>query len=347
MTKYQVSFYSEIPVFNNHSPGETLGYIIEYCKRAEEYRYVGSLIYFSHSTLDPWIIAQIVLENTREHIPLVAVQVNYYHPVTVIKAIQTLEYLYRRKVNLNFITGANKSELNEINQHLDHSSKYKKMEEFIQILSANLMQTSNFEFIGDYFKINKLNLSPAITNSTHHPDYFISGMSEDSMSVASRCGSNIITHPEPLEYFQSFSNKCKSYGIRDIGIRIQIIARATSVEAWDYANSQYKYNEFDIASVRIKKNSDSEWLRRISSISMKYLSTDTVYWMGAFVKGRSNCPSLVGSYEEVANYLKGYIDRGVRSIIIHDLFTEEQFYHMSKVREQLLTIGEVGELFEH
>src|SRR3954468_22613325 len=43
----------------------------------------GMLVYTDNGLLDPWLVSQIVIENTKQLAPLVAVQPVYMHPYSV------------------------------------------------------------------------------------------------------------------------------------------------------------------------------------------------------------------------------------------------------------------------
>ena len=55
--------------------------------------FAGILVYTDNSLVDPWLVSQIVVENTEHLCPLVAVQPVYAHPYTVAKLIASLAHL--------------------------------------------------------------------------------------------------------------------------------------------------------------------------------------------------------------------------------------------------------------
>ncbi len=65
----------------------------------------GMLVYTDNSLVDPWLVTQIVLENTQHLAPLVAVQPVYMHPYSVAKMISSLAFLYERRICLNMVAG--------------------------------------------------------------------------------------------------------------------------------------------------------------------------------------------------------------------------------------------------
>lgn len=57
--------------------------------------------------------------------------------------------------------------------------------------------------------------------------------------------------------------------------------------------------------------------------------------MGAYLSGNNNNPYLIGSIEEVSNYLCQYLKIGVNSILIPDLYKEEDFEYAKEVMRML------------
>ena len=52
----------------------------------------GILVYTDNGTVDPWLVAQVIVENTRRLCPLVAVQPVYMHPYSVANMVATLGF---------------------------------------------------------------------------------------------------------------------------------------------------------------------------------------------------------------------------------------------------------------
>src|SRR5882672_8376888 len=68
--------------------------VIRTARWSEDAGCTGMLIYTDNSLVDPWLISQIIIENTRSLCPLVAVQPVYMHPFSVAKMVASLAYLY-------------------------------------------------------------------------------------------------------------------------------------------------------------------------------------------------------------------------------------------------------------
>src|SRR5690349_14512360 len=78
---------------------------------SEAARCTGILIYTDNSIVDPWLVSQCVIQNTRTLCPLIAVQPAYMHPYSVAKMAATLAFLHGRRVYLNMVAGGFKADL--------------------------------------------------------------------------------------------------------------------------------------------------------------------------------------------------------------------------------------------
>jgi alkanesulfonate monooxygenase len=79
--------------------------VIEVARWSEEAGCEGILVYTDNSLVDPWLVAQLIIQNTTRLSPLVAVQPAYMHPYAVAKMVSSLGHLYGRKIYLNMVAG--------------------------------------------------------------------------------------------------------------------------------------------------------------------------------------------------------------------------------------------------
>src|SRR6266487_3494302 len=85
--------------------------VIDVARWSEEAGCEGVLIYTDNSLVDPWLVSQIIIQNTSHLYPLVAVQPTFMHPYSVAKMVASLGHFYRRSVYLNMVAGGFKSDL--------------------------------------------------------------------------------------------------------------------------------------------------------------------------------------------------------------------------------------------
>jgi len=65
-------------------------HVIDVARWSDEAECRGILVYADNSQVDPWLVSQIIVQNTKTLCPLVAVQPVYTHPYTVAKLVTSL-----------------------------------------------------------------------------------------------------------------------------------------------------------------------------------------------------------------------------------------------------------------
>ena len=98
----------------------------------------GMLIYTDNGLVDPWLLAQLVLENTENLCPLVAVQPVYMHPYSVAKMVSTLAFLHGRRIFLNMVAGGFRNDLIALDDDTEHDDRYERLVEYTEIIKGLL-----------------------------------------------------------------------------------------------------------------------------------------------------------------------------------------------------------------
>lgn len=284
----------------------------------------GILVYTDNSLVDPWLVAQIIVQNTRRLSPLVAVQPAYMHPYTVAKMVSSLAHLYGRKVYLNMVAGGFKNDLAALNDTTPHDKRYARMVEYTTIVQELLRSSSAVTYRGEFYTIDKLRLTPPLPPELM-PGVFVSGSSDAGEAAASVLGATAIKYPQPAENEASDAAK-------NSGIRIGVVARESADEAWRVAQERFPGDrKGQLAHLLAMKTSDSEWHQQLSNMAKTTAGDDNPYWLWPFENYNTFCPYLVGSYERVAQELSKYIARGFSTFILDIPPAREELRHIAEV----------------
>ena len=113
------------------------------------------------------------------------------------------------------------------------------------------------------------------------------------------------------------------------GIRVGIIARPTSAEAWSVAIERFPGDrKGQLAHQLAMRMSDSVWHKQLSEMAQATGDLQGVYWMWPFENYQTFCPYLVGNYEEVAEELSRYIRSGHQTFILDIPPAREELNHV-------------------
>src|SRR6202451_895983 len=110
----------------------------------------GILVYTDNSLIEPWLVAQIIIQNTNRLCPLVAIQPAYMHPYAVAKMVSSLAHLYGRRVYLNMVAGGFKNDMAALNDTTPHDKRYARLVEYTTIIQDLLKSSSSVSYAGEF-----------------------------------------------------------------------------------------------------------------------------------------------------------------------------------------------------
>ncbi len=302
--------------------------VVEVARWSEQYGCKGILVYTDNSLVDPWLVSQVIIQNTEALCPLVAVQPVYMHPYTVAKMITTLGHSYGRRIYLNMVAGGFKNDLSVLNDMTPHNKRYVRLVEYTTIIKQLLASPAPVTFEGEFYKLDKLKMTPPLDPSLF-PGIFVSGSSETGLEACRTLGATAVQYPKP-------ANECPSPpdGL-DCAVRVGIVARAKDDEAWQIAEQRFPEDRKGHLTHQLAmKVSDSVWHKQLSQMAEESRSHRNVYWLRPFETYKTFCPYLVGSYERVAQELAKYIRIGYNTFILDIPPNEEELHHTSIVFEE-------------
>ncbi len=286
----------------------------------------GILIYTDNSMLDPWLVAQTIMEHTFHLSPLVALQPVYMHPYSAAKMVTSLSALFDRRIDLNLVAGGFRNDLLALNDPTPHDKRYERLTEYTKIMLDLLADSAPVTYEGEFYQVRNLVLTPPIARSLM-PHVLISGSSPAGLAAARSIGAIPVQYPEPPSHYATSGTGVTG----SCGLRVGIIARADEEEAWRVAIERFPDDrEGQITHKLAMKVSDSVWHQRLGEIGRSGSGAPrrSPYWLGPYENYKTFCPYLVGSYETVAEALSGYLAAGYDTLILDIPALEAEFDHI-------------------
>lgn len=322
-----IEIFSTCPQSFDKNKQEYIDCVRKVSRWSEDCGCKGILVYADNRLVDPWLVSQVILESTEKLSPLVAVQPAYMHPYTVANMITTYGYLYNRRIYLNMVAGGFKKDLEALNDQTPHDDRYVRLTEYTTIIAELLKGEKPVSFNGNYYKINKLSLSPPLGENLF-PGIFVSGSSDAGLNAARKLGATAVQYPHPVnEYDQNLTEDSLAYGIR-----IGIVARSKERDAWETAYQRFPPSrEGQLMHKLAMKTSDSVWHKKLSELDENIKNEESVYWLHPFKNYKTMCPYLVGSYERVAGELSRYMEIGYRKFILDIPPDQKELIHINRV----------------
>ncbi|MGE5323515.1 MAG: LLM class flavin-dependent oxidoreductase [Actinomycetota bacterium] len=289
---------------------------------SEEYACTGILIYTGNDTyLEPWCVAQMMMERTSSLSPLVAVNPVYLHPFTAARLSASFAYLYRRPVFLNMVTGAAISQLEALGDSCSHDDRYERMREYLLIMKGLVGSSRPFSFEGRFYRVKNLQL-PVDVSPELQPCFVLAGQSSAARRICNMSGAvGMHMLHSGLEHAIAESR----------GIHFGIVTRPTSNDAWKAARALFPPDEDGREIVDLSMgNTDSVWKFRMRFEAEQPDISESGYWLEPFRNARADCPYFVHCYERTASLIAGLIRGGVDMFILDIPASDEEYHHVAK-----------------
>ncbi len=307
------------------TPDGYLKRVADVARWSENAGCTGILIYTDNTLVDPWMVSQVILQNTASLCPLVAVQPVYMHPYSVAKMVWSAGVLYGRKMFLNMVAGGFKNDLIALGDATPHDSRYQRLVEYTLIIRQLLDGDAPVTMDGQFYKVSGSKLGARLAPELL-PGILVSGSSEAGLAAAREMGATPVKYPEPLA-----STDATSRANSHCGVRIGIVARPREEDAWRVAHDRFPEDrKGQLTRQLASKVSDSAWHKQLAEVGKSGVA-EGPYWLHPFENYQTNCPYLVGSYETVAEELHKYMDTGYSTYILDIPPTEEELDHIGAV----------------
>jgi alkanesulfonate monooxygenase len=304
--------------------GDYMRKVKEVAKWCDDAGIEGILVYTDNSLVDPWQVSQVIMSNTSNLAPLVALQPAYMHPYTAAKMVTTFSYLYNRRIYLNMVAGGFINDLIALGDCTEHDDRYDRIVEYASIMKYLFDGHGPLSFTGTYFTVKNLTIKPKMPSELM-PEVFVSGTSPAGIAAARKIGATSISYPGIP------GSETMRKGV-SAGMRIGIIAREESREAWQIAHERYPVDrKGQLAHAMARKVSDSSWYEQLSKVDERPMEYGSPYWLVPFMNYKTFCPYLVGSYDEVRREVLKYIQVGFQTIILDVPPSREELHHAAIV----------------
>jgi alkanesulfonate monooxygenase len=332
-----VQIFSTCPQSGATDGLQYLDRVADVARWSEENGCTGILVYTDNSVVDPWLVAQVILEHTTTLCPLVAVQPVYMHPYAVAKMVSTLGYMHGRRLYLNMVAGGFKNDLNALNDPTPHDRRYERLVEYTNLIKRLLETDQPVSVSGEFYQVNQLKLTPPLAKELF-PGLLISGSSDAGLAAAQAIGATAVKYPKPAAHYHSQPLDPQL----NHGVRVGVIARHDVADAWGVAYERFPEDrKGQLARTLATKVSDSTWHHQLSELGQS-ADGQNPYWLVPFENYRTNCPYLVGSYDVVAREIERYLSTGHRTFILDIPPTRDELRHIGIVFKQAAMLAEAA-----
>ncbi len=300
-------------------------YIAEFSQAHENSDFDKVLIGYSSATADGFGVAGYAASRTDKLGFLIAHRPGFVAPTVTARQAATLDQLTGGRISMHIISGGSDVEQRRDGDWADHDARYRRSDEFMEILRRVWTETTPFDYDGEFYRFEQ-NLSEVRTYQKPHVPLYFGGASEGAKEVGAKRADVYALWGEPLESIREqiadIRGRAAKYG-REIRFSVSVrpILGDTEGEAWERARGILNRIQSSVGdSIGPNKPSrlQSEGARRLLDFAAKGELHDKRLWMpiAAATGAAGNTTALVGTAEQVAESLLAYHDIGASAFII-------------------------------
>ncbi|WP_433282132.1 LLM class flavin-dependent oxidoreductase [Pseudonocardia xinjiangensis] len=300
----------------------SIGYLTQVARAAEQVGFAGALTPTGAWCEDAWLTTAMLVAETERLKFLVAFRPGSVSPTLAAQMAATYQRHSGGRLLLNIVTGGEPLEQRAYGDFLDKDARYRRTGEFLQVVRA-LWRGEKVDLDGEHVHVEGafLNRLPDPV-----PPVFFGGSSPIAGEIAADHADVYLTWGEPpaqvaekIAWIRGLA-AARGRTVR-FGIRLHVITRDTSEQAWAHAESLIA--AIDPATIEKVQaglaRSESEGQRRMRSLhggSTSNLEVSPNLWAGVgLVRGGAGT-ALVGSHTEVADRIAEYHALGIEEFIL-------------------------------
>ena len=330
-------------------------YLRQVAQAADALGYYGVLLPTGKSCEDSWVVASALAPQTEKLRFLVAVRPGLQSPAVAARMTATLDRISQGRLLINVVTGGDPVENKGDGLFLSHDERYELTREFLEIYSS-LLRGETVNYSGKTLQVEDGKLLFRPFQEPMPPLYF-GGSSDAGIDVAAQLVDKYLTWGEPpAEVAKKIAVVRRAALARgrklSFGIRLHVIVRETSEEAWRAADKLIGHlDDATIATAqKVFSRMDSVGQSRMAALHggrRDKLEISPNLWAGVgLVRGGAGT-ALVGDAETVAQRMREYIDIGVDSFIMSGYPHLEEAYRFAELVMPLLPLdhGRAREAF--
>ncbi|MER6459174.1 LLM class flavin-dependent oxidoreductase [Streptomyces sp. NPDC001228] len=300
----------------------TVAYLSQIAKAAEDLGFVGALTPTGAWCEDAWLTTAMVSRHTERLKFLVAFRPGSVSPTLAAQMASTFQRQSGGRLLLNVVTGGESHEQRAYGDFLDKDARYRRTGEFLDIV-RQLWEGKTVDLEGEHLRVEDAKLARV---PDPVPEVYFGGSSPAAGRVAARFVDVYLTWGEPpaqvAEKIAWIRGLAAEQGrTLRFGIRLHVITRDTSEQAWAEANRLL--DGFDPETVRSVQTglarSESAGQQRMLALHggrRDGLEIHPNLWAGiGLVRGGAGT-ALVGSHEEVAARIKEYAALGIDEFVL-------------------------------
>ncbi|MGI9821968.1 LLM class flavin-dependent oxidoreductase [Agromyces sp. Marseille-Q5079] len=319
------------------------------CRRSRAVEHLGYhavLIPTGGRSEESWVAATALSQHTRDLDYLVAFRPGLMSPTLQAQVAATFQHLSGDRLRVNVVVGGDDAEQRKYGDRIGHDERYRRAAEYLGII-RRLWRGEQVDHAGEFYTIE----GARIPELGVEPEIYLGGSSEGAIEVAAEHADVYLTWGEPPaqagEKIARVRERAAQLGrALRYGVRLHVIARPTSEEAWRLADELVAGLDPEVVE-RARASflaSGSVGQRRQAELVTGGLRREDLeivpgLWAGiGLVRGGAGT-ALVGSFEEVAALIREYRAVGFTEFVLSGYPHLEEAYWFAEGVAPLLDLA--------
>ncbi len=313
----------------------TIDYIGQIARSAEQLGFEAALTPTSSWCEDAWVFDAGLTQVTRRFRFLVAFRPGLMSPTLAAQMAATFQRISGGRLLLNVVVGGEDVEQARFGDFLPKDQRYARADEWLDVV-RRLWTGDTVDFAGEHVRVE----GAKIVDPPAWPRTYLGGSSPGAFTVAARRADVYLTWGEPPAQVAAKLERARRAADLEgrelaFGIRLHVIARDTSEEAWAHADRMLAgLDPGQVAAAQAQmRASQSEGQRRMTSLhggDPSRLLVAPNLWAGIGLVRAGAGTALVGSHEEVADRIAEYHDLGIDEFILSGYPHLEELYRVGE-----------------
>lgn len=299
-------------------------YVRQFARVHEEGGFDRVLVGYGSSGPDGWSVTAYAASVTERLGFLLAHRPGFVAPTLAARKAATLDQFIGGRLALHIISGGSDSEQQKDGDWLDHDGRYRRTDEYLQILRGLWTSSAPFDFEGEFYHIKGAASEVRSRQQPHVPLYF-GGSSGAAVAVGAKHADVYALWGEPLadvrEQLAAIKAAAAPLGRSPrYSVSVRPILGATEEKAWERAHDILAKVKAARPNARpgVSARAQSVGSQRLIAAANAGELHDKRLWtpIAAATGATGNTTALVGTPEQVAEALLDYYDAGASTLLI-------------------------------
>lgn len=297
------------------------GWVREFSRAHEAAGFDKVLVGYMATSAEGFVVASNAAAHTERLGYLIAHRPGFVAPTLTARMAATFDQFTGGRLSLHIITGGSDADQARDGDWLDHETRYRRTDEYLEIVRRTWTEPKPFDFEGEFYRVAKAYSDVKPLQIPYVPLYF-GGASPAAHRIGARHCDVYMLWGEPLaaikERIAEVLVHAAEAGRRPrFSVSLRPIIAPTEDAAWERAR---RILERVVVSQggRAFPNPEAVGAQRLMEFARQAEVHDTRLWtpISAAVGGAGNTTALVGTPEQVVDSLMDYYELGVTTFLL-------------------------------